>query len=155
MTPAVEKVTQAGVSFAIHEYGHDREADSYGLEAAQKLKVQPEKIFKTLVIQSDKSALAVAIVPVLKTLDLKAAAAALGVKKVRMADKAQVERTTGYLVGGVSPLGQKRRLPTLIDSSASDHELIFVSGGRRGLDISLTPRDLARLCEATFIPISR
>lgn len=155
MTPAVEKVTQAGVLFAIHEYGHDPQTDSYGLEAAEKLSVPPETIFKTLVIQSDKNALAVAIVPVLKTLDLKAVAAALGVKKVRMADKAQVERTTGYFVGGVSPLGQKRRLPTLIDSSASDHELIFVSGGRRGLDISLSPNDLARLCEATLIPISR
>jgi Cys-tRNA(Pro)/Cys-tRNA(Cys) deacylase len=155
LTPAIESATRAGISFDIHEYDHDPQAESYGLEAAEKLKAETEKIFKTLVIQSDKNALAVAIVPVQKTLDLKAVAAALGVKKVRMADKAQVERTTGYFVGGVSPLGQKRRLPTLIDSSASDHELIFVSGGRRGLDISLSPKDLARLCEATLIPISR
>lgn len=155
MTPAVESATRAGISFDIHEYDHDPQAESYGLEAAEKLEVPPEKIFKTLVIQSDKNELAVAIVPVQKTLDLKAAAAALGIKKIRMADKTQVQRTTGYLIGGVSPLGQKRRLPTLIDSSASDYEQIFVSGGRRGLDISLSPKDLARLCEARLIPISR
>ena len=155
MTPAVESATQAGVAFAIHAYGHDPKVDSYGLEAAEKLNVLPEKIFKTLVIQSEKNLLAVAIVPVLKTLDLKAAAAALKVKKVRMADKILVQRATGYLVGGVSPLGQKKRLPTLIDSSVSDHEEIYVSGGRRWLDISLSPTDLIRLCEAAVIAISR
>ena len=155
MTPAIEAAKSAGISYSIHEYRHDPQADSYGREAADKLGVIPEKIFKTLVVQSDKGGLSVAIVPVLKSLNLKATAAALKVKKVHMADKALVQRTTGYLIGGVSPLGQKRALTTLLDESASDHDQIYVSGGRRGLDISISPEDLAMLCRASTLKISR
>ena len=108
MTPAIEAAKAAGIPYSIHEYRHDPQTVSYGLEAADKLGVSPTKIFKTLVVQSDRGELSVAIVPVLKSLDLKATAAVLEVKKVYMADKALVQRATGYLIGGVSPLGQKK-----------------------------------------------
>ncbi|MGI9315782.1 MAG: Cys-tRNA(Pro) deacylase [bacterium] len=155
MTPAIEVARKAGVLFSVHEYCHDPKSVSFGLEAAENLGVPPETIFKTLVVQSEKKELAVAIVPVLKTLDLKATASALGAKKAQMADKLLVQRTTGYVLGGVSPLGQKKPLPTLIDNSAIEHLNIFVSGGRRGLDISISSQDLAALCQATFAKISR
>jgi Cys-tRNA(Pro)/Cys-tRNA(Cys) deacylase len=147
-TPAVVAAERAGIDFALHEYEHDPAAESYGLEAAEKLGVDPARVFKTLVVSVDGE-LAVACVPVASQLDLKA----LG-KRARMADRTQAERTTGYVTGGISPLGQRRRLPTHLDASAREHEKIMVSAGRRGLQIELSPEDFVRLTEARVHPIS-
>ncbi len=155
MTPGVNAAVAAGVNHQTHEYSHDRNAESYGVEAAEKLAVDPDCIFKTLVAQAETAELVVAVVPVLQSLDLKAAAAALKVKKLKMADKTLVQRTTGYVLGGVSPLGQKKTLRTVIDVSAQNNEIVYFSGGRRGLEISMAPDDLARLCHAEFAPIAR
>ncbi len=154
MTPAVQVAKQAGVVFSVHQYEHDPHTASFGREAAEKLGAAAEIIFKTLVVQTDKGELAVVIVPVMKNLDLKAAASTLSAKKVRMVDKSLVQRTTGYIPGGVSPLGQKKQLPTLIDSSAGNHQQIYISAGRRGLEIALSPGDLVDLCNATLSEIS-
>jgi Cys-tRNA(Pro)/Cys-tRNA(Cys) deacylase len=154
MTPAVQVAKQAGVVFSVHQYEHDPHTASFGREAAEKLGAAADTIFKTLVVQTDKGELAITIVPVMKNLDLKAAASTLSAKKVRMADKSLVQRTTGYIPGGVSPLGQKKQLPTLIDSSAENHQQIYISAGRRGLEIALSPGDLVDLCNATLSEIS-
>jgi Cys-tRNA(Pro)/Cys-tRNA(Cys) deacylase len=154
MTPAINAARKAKITYTVHEYEHDPAAPSFGVEAAEKLGVPPERVFKTLVVDAGGS-LAVAVVPVLLMLDLKAAAKALKTKKATMAEVKAVERTTGYVVGGVSPLGQKKRLPTVIDASAQDCGTMFVSGGRRGLDIELSPADLAALTGATFAPVAR
>ncbi|MES9997362.1 Cys-tRNA(Pro) deacylase [Desulfovibrio aminophilus] len=151
MTPAIEMAKKARIAFQVHEYEHDPAAESYGREAADKLGVDPGRVFKTLVVEAG-AGLVVAVVPVLRRLDLKLLAKAAGVKKAAMADVARVERVTGYVVGGVSPLGQKKRLPTYIDASAEAHPTIFVSAGRRGVDIELSPRDLAALTKAPFAP---
>lgn len=153
-TPATVALTRAGVSFSEHTYEHDPAAPSYGLEAAAALGLEPATVFKTLLAEVDGD-LVVGIVPVTGQLDLKALAAAVGGKKATMADPAVAERATGYVVGGISPLGQKRRLRTVLDASADDHEVVYVSGGRRGLDLGLAPADLARLTEAVRAPISR
>lgn len=150
-TRATVALTRAGVPFTLHPYTHDPAASSYGLEAAQALGVDPGVVFKTLVVQSD-SAIGLAMVPVAHQLDLKAAATAFGWKRASMAPVALAERVTGYVVGGVSPIGTSRRLPALLDASATEHERVFVSGGRRGFDIGLTPADLviatgAQVCE--------
>lgn len=155
MTPAVLAARRAGVEIAIHEYEHDPKVLSYGEEAAEKLGVDAAAVFKTLVVQSESDELAVAIVPVLMSLDLKSAAAALEVKKLRMADKALVQRSTGYVIGGVSPLGQKKPLRTVVDQSAEGLPQIFISGGKRGLDIALRVEDLLQLCRALLAPIAR
>jgi Cys-tRNA(Pro)/Cys-tRNA(Cys) deacylase len=141
-TPAIRAAEEAGIRFTLHEYEHDPSSASYGEEAAAKLDVDAARLFKTLVVSVDGS-LAVACVPVTAQLDLKA----LG-KRARMADKAQAQRATGYVSGGTSPLGQRRRLPTHVDASALDHETILVNGGRRGLQIELDPRELVRLTGA-------
>lgn len=154
MTPAINAAKKAKVTYNVHEYAHDPAAQSYGLEAAEKLGLEPERVFKTLVAGCGKD-MAVAILPVSKQLDLKLLAKALGVKKIAMAEIAAVERTTGYVVGGVSPLGQKKRLTTVIDATAQAHETMFVSAGRRGLEIELAPQDLARLTNASFEDIAR
>ena len=153
-TPATVALTAAGVPFVARPYEHDPAATSYGLEAAQALGVEPERVFKTLLADVD-GALAVAVVPVSSQLDLKALAGALGAKKATMADPAAAERSTGYVVGGISPLGQRRRLPTVIDESALEHSTVLVSGGRRGFDIELAPADLARLTGATTAAVAR
>lgn len=153
-TPAILAATRAGVEFTTHSYEHDPAAPSYGQEAAQALGVPPERVFKTLVAQVD-GALTVAVVPVSASLDLKALASAAGGKRAAMADPAAVERTTGYVLGGVSPLGQRRRLPTVLDDSAGGHDTICVSAGRRGLEIELAPADLADLTGAVTAPIAR
>ena len=144
MTPAVKLLEREKVSYTLREYAHDSahsaKGFSYGLEAAEKLGLDPLRVYKTLVVASDQKKLAVGIVSVAAELNLKLMAKALGVKKIAMADKSLVERTSGYVVGGVSPLGQKRLLPTVIDSTALDFETVFVSGGRRGLDIELDPK---------------
>ena len=154
MTLAINAAKKAKIQYTVHEYEHDPAAPSFGEEAAEKLGVAPERVFKTLVVDAG-GRLAVAVVPVLLKLDLKAAAKALGAKKAAMAEVKVVERTTGYVVGGVSPLGQKKRLATVIDASAEACETIFVSGGRRGLDIELSPADLVGLTGGAFAPIAR
>jgi Cys-tRNA(Pro)/Cys-tRNA(Cys) deacylase len=147
-TPAVAAAERAGIEFALHEYAHDAAAESYGLEAAEKLGVDPARVFKTLVVSVDGQ-LNVACVPVASQLDLKA----LG-KRAQMADRTQAERTTGYVTGGISPIGQRRLLPTHLDASALEHEKIMVSAGRRGLQIELSPDDFVRLTEARIHPIA-
>ena len=147
MTPAIKLLKKQKIPHTIHEYKHDSSVHSYGEEAAQKMGVDPKSVFKTLVVQSDKM-MAVGIVPVISTLNLKSMAKALGVKKVAMADPKNVENTTGYILGGVSPLGQKKRLKTLIDESAFEYESIFVSAGKRGLEVEVNPQDLEKLLQA-------
>jgi Cys-tRNA(Pro)/Cys-tRNA(Cys) deacylase len=153
-TPATVALTRAAVPFSLQAYEHDPAAASYGLEAAAALGLPPALVFKTLLVDTG-SGLAVGVVPVSATLDLKAMAAALGVKKVAMADPAVAARVTGYVVGGISPIGQKRRLPTVLDASAATLETIYVSGGRRGLDIGVAPADLISLTGAAYGPIAR
>ncbi len=155
MTPAINAAKKARIPYSVHEYSHDPGAASYGGEAAAKLGIQPERVFKTLVVAGDGKDLIVAVVPVAGQLDLKLLAKALGIKKTAMADAKVVERTTGYVLGGVSPLGQKKRLKTVIDASADTFPTIFVSAGRRGLEIELTPQDLATLTGALFADIGR
>lgn len=153
-TPATVALTRAGVPFTTHAYEHDPAASSYGLEAAEALGLDPEQVFKTLFVEVD-GRLVVGIVPVSRQLDLKAVAAAVNGKKATMADPAVAERATGYVVGGISPLGQKRAHPTVLDETALAHETVYVSGGRRGLDIGLAPQDLVRLTQATTAAIAR
>jgi Cys-tRNA(Pro)/Cys-tRNA(Cys) deacylase len=153
-TPATVALTRAGIAFEPRGYQHDSSATSYGLEAAEALGVPAGRVFKTLLVDTDNG-LAVGIVPVDRQLDLKAVAAALGVKRVTMADPAAAERSTGYVVGGISPIGQKRALPTVLDETAAGHATVLVSGGRRGLDLELTPDDLVLATEATLAPIAR
>lgn len=153
-TPAVTVAARAGVDFEIHRYDHDPDEPSYGEEAAEMLGVEPERVYKTLVVLVDDR-LAVAVVPVSGELDLKKLAAALGARKAVMAHPSEAERATGYVVGGISPLGQKRRLPTVLDASAERWPTIFVSGGRRGLELELAPADLARLAGATVAAVGR
>lgn len=154
-TPATARLAAAGIAFTAHPYAHDPAAGSYGLEAAAALGVAPERVFKTLLVQSDRGDLAVGMVPVDRQLDLKLIAAALGVKKVSMADPVVAERVTGYVVGGISPVGQKRSLPTVLDVTAEHNATVFVSGGRRGLDIELTPADLLAVTFGQTAPIAR
>lgn len=155
MTPAIDLLTKKTVHFTLHEYPHDAATGSYGLEAARKLNVIPERVFKTLVVQGANGALIVGIVPVSASLNLKELARAAGSKKVAMAQPADVQRATGYVLGGVSPLGQKKRLRTYIDSSAQTQQTIFISAGKRGLEIELAPDDLCRLTSATFAAIAQ
>lgn len=152
-TPATAALAAAGVSFTPHPYSHDPSAASYGLEAAEVLGIDPARVFKTLMVEVD-GRLAVGVVPVNGSLHLKAIAAALGSKKAAMADPAAAERRTGYVLGGISPLGQRQSSPTVIDESALAVTSILVSGGRRGLDVELDPRDLIRLTKAITAPIS-
>ena len=153
-TPATVALTAAGVSFTQHTYEHDPTARSFGLEAAEVLGLPPEQVFKTLLVDTG-AGLAVAVVPVAGQLDLKAMASALGVKRVTMADPAAAQRSSGYVVGGISPIGQKRALPTVVDESAELFEVIYVSGGRRGLDLGLSPTDLVRVTGAIVADIGR
>jgi Cys-tRNA(Pro)/Cys-tRNA(Cys) deacylase len=155
MTPAINAARQAKVPFHIHEYAHDPKAESYGEEAAVKLGLPLERVFKTLVVSLDGSELAVAVVPVSGLLDMKHCAVALGAKKCDMAERKDAERSTGYVLGGISPLGQKKRLRTVIDATAQGFDTVFVSAGRRGLEIELAPADLARLTGAVFATVGR
>lgn len=157
-TPATVAAARAGVTHTVHEYAHDPSAASYGSEAAEAMGVDPDRVHKTLLAAADvggREQLVVGIVPVSAQLDLKALAAAVGAKKASMADPAAAERATGYVVGGISPLGQKKRLPTVLDQAALAFPTVFVSGGRRGLEIELAPADLVRLTSAVTAPIAR
>ena len=151
-TPATAALAAAGVPFVLHPYSHDPSAASYGLEAAEVLGVDPQRVFKTLMVEVEGK-LAVGIVPVSGNLDLKSVAAALGSKKAAMADPKAAERRTGYVLGGISPLGQRQPSPTVLDESALSFDTILVSGGRRGLDIEIAPGDLVRLTKAVTAPI--
>ncbi|MEU2503875.1 Cys-tRNA(Pro) deacylase [Streptomyces sp. NPDC007863] len=153
-TPATVALAAAGTAYTLHAYEHDPATPSYGEEAAEALGVTPDRVFKTLVADVDGE-LTVAVVPVAGQLDLKALATAVGGKRAAMADPAAAERTTGYVRGGISPLGQRKRLRTVLDSSASGHPTICVSAGRRGLEVELSPADLAALTSAVLAPIGR
>ena len=152
-TPALVILQRSGVGFSVHTYAHDPAAESFGLEAAEALDLDPATVFKTLLAEVD-GASTVAIVPVTGQLDLKGLAAARGGKRARMMEVAAAERMTGYVAGGISPLGQRKALPTVIDTSAEGLATIYVSGGQRGLDIGIAPADLLRLTAATYAPIS-
>ncbi|MFE6039188.1 Cys-tRNA(Pro) deacylase [Streptomyces sp. NPDC056452] len=153
-TPATVALTAAGTAFTVRSYDHDPASPSYGEEAAEALGVAPDRVFKTLVADVDGE-LVVAVVPVAGSLDLKALASAVGGKRAAMADPAAAERTTGYVRGGISPLGQRKRLRTVIDASARTHATICVSAGRRGLEVELSADDLAVLTNAVLAPIGR
>jgi Cys-tRNA(Pro)/Cys-tRNA(Cys) deacylase len=152
-TPATALLDKQKVAYALHAYEHDPRHESYGLEAAEALGIPPERVFKTLVADVD-GRLAVGVVPVTGQLDLKALAAAVGGKKARMADVAAAERATGYVAGGISPLGQKKRLPVALDASAEAFDTIYCSAGRRGLEVEIAPKDLVRLTQAVVAAIS-
>jgi Cys-tRNA(Pro)/Cys-tRNA(Cys) deacylase len=154
-TPALVRLAAEGVDHRVHEYPHDASAPSYGEEAAAALGVAAERVLKTLIVVVDGSAAAAAVLPVDHQLDLKAAAGALGGKRADLAPERDAERLTGYVVGGISPLGQRRKLPTVVDASALDHPPLYVRGGRRGLEIELAPGDLIRLTAAAVAPIRR
>lgn len=153
-TRATELLTRLGVRYQVHQYAHDPRADGYGAEAAAALGIAAGRVFKTLVASVDGS-LAVAVVPVSGQLSLKALADAAGGKKAEMADVAAAERATGYVAGGISPLGQRRRLPVFVDASAMAAETIFCSAGQRGLEIELAPADLVRAAGAAIALIAR
>lgn len=156
MTPAIKQAQKARIDYEVLEYQHDSRAPSYGLEAADKLGLASDTVFKTLLVALDDKSmpLAVALVPVACQLNLKLAAKTLAQKKLVMASPALAERSSGYLVGGISPLGQKKSLPTLIDISAEGLPRIHVSAGRRGLEIGLAPAALAQLCRGRFVAIA-
>lgn len=151
-TPATALLTREKVPFTLHPYDHDPRAEGFGEEAAAALGIAPERIFKTLIAGVDGK-LACAVVPVAGKLDLKAMGAALGGKRAEMADPAAASRATGYVVGGISPLGQRTRLPVVIDASAEQFATMYVSAGKRGLQVELAPADLIRLTRAVVAPI--
>ncbi|MFC9326910.1 Cys-tRNA(Pro) deacylase [Kitasatospora sp. NPDC057015] len=153
-TPATVALENAGVPFTVHAYEHDPAAESYGGEAAELLGIPSARVFKTLVAEVDGT-LTVGVVPVSGRLDLKALAAAVGGKRAAMADPAAAERSSGYVLGGISPLGQRRPLRTVLDDSVLDHPTVYVSAGRRGLEVELAPADLVALTDARTAPIGR
>lgn len=154
MTPAINLLKKHKIGHQVHSYKHEPGSAGYGLEAADKLGIEPARVFKTLLVKLDQKTLAVAVVPVSGMLGMKQMAKCCNARKAVMADQDEAERSTGYLVGGISPLGQKKLLPTVIDSSAQNFKTVFVSAGRRGLEIELSPADLGRLLKAQFEKIS-
>ena len=155
MTPAIDLLKKQRAEHRVHSYQHDPKAASYGLEAAEKLGLEPARVFKTLLAATEKGELLVAVVPVAGSLDLKALASAAGAKKAEMADPQAAQRSTGYLLGGISPLGQKKRLRTFIDRSAGQWPSIYVSAGRRGLEVELSASVLAELTAGQFAELAR
>jgi Cys-tRNA(Pro)/Cys-tRNA(Cys) deacylase len=153
-TPATVALARAGIDFTLHPYEHDPRASSYGLEAAAALDVPAERVFKTLVASAD-TALVVAIVPVSGQLDLKALARAVGASRAAMAEQRSAERATGYVAGGISPIGQRKQLPTVLDETALAFDTVFVSAGRRGLDLEIAPQQLVLITAATVAAIAR
>ncbi len=157
MTPAINAAKKARIRYSIHSYAHDPASESYGMEAAEALGIDPARVFKTLVVALNENPrhLVVAVVPVARKLDLKALASAAGAKHAAMADARDAQRATGYVVGGISPLGQRKRLALLLDTSALNQESVFVSGGRRGLEIELSPGDLLKLAGGRAATLTR
>jgi len=153
MTPGINVAKKNKITHKVHEYTHDSSSESYGLEAAEKLGVPVARVFKTLVVSLDNKELAVGVIPVSSMLSMKLMAKATGAKKATMASQSEVERSTGYVLGGVSPLGQKKRLKTIIDSSAKNQPTVYVSAGRRGLEIELSPDDLESLVNGVLAEI--
>lgn len=156
MTPAIKTVEAAGIAFSLHEYEPDLDAEAYGLDAAAKIGVSPERVFKTLVARLDGKELVLAIIPVAERLDLKKLAAVCGLKKGKadLADPTAAERTTGYVVGGISPLGGRRKLRTILHDSVLSHSTVYVSAGRRGLQLELSPADLVGLTDGVLAAIT-
>ena len=159
-TPATVALTRAGIAFSVHEYARDRgeskgESVGYGLEAAESLGLDPDRVLKTLLAEVDGIGPVVGVVPVSGTLDLKALAAAAGGKRAEMARPEVAERRTGYVVGGISPIGQKSALPTFVDETAQLWDTVYVSGGRRGFDIGLAPEDLLSITGGAYADIAR
>ncbi|MRI31993.1 Cys-tRNA(Pro) deacylase [Endozoicomonas sp. OPT23] len=155
MTPAINLAKKSGIHFQTHQYKHDPAVASYGEEAAEKLGLNPAHVYKTLVVKLDTGKLAVAVVPVAGQLNLKAMAAACGVRKAAMADQQEAAKNTGYIPGGISPLGQKKALQTVVDKSALELDVMHVSAGRRGLEIELAPDDLITLTRAKSVIIAK
>ncbi|WP_166268699.1 Cys-tRNA(Pro) deacylase [Marinobacter caseinilyticus] len=155
MTPAINAAKKAQIAHTVHEYQHDVASESYGLEAAEKLNLDPRQVFKTLVVSVDGSSLVVAVLPVSAMLSMKLIAKAVGGKKAVMAEKAAVQRSSGYVLGGISPLGQKKPLTTVIDVTAQSFDTVFVSAGRRGLEIELAPGALANLTRGQFADVQQ
>jgi len=158
VTPAITALVQAGIAHTVHEYGHDPGSDvGYGNEAAEQLGVEPARVFKTIVVELDRdpARLGVVVVPVTDEIDLTAAAGALGAKRAAIADATRAERTTGYVVGGISPFGQRKALPAVLDETAVLADTIFVSAGRRGLEVEVAPDDLVALLGAAVAPVTR
>jgi Cys-tRNA(Pro)/Cys-tRNA(Cys) deacylase len=153
VTPAIRALEAAGVAFTLHEYTRGESLHDFGREAAERLGLDPDQVFKTLLVTADGDPV-VAIVPVSGKLSLKAVGAALGAKRVAMCDPSVAERITGYVRGGISPFGQKRRLRTVVDELATAFDTVYVSGGKRGLDVGLTPGDLIDLLDATVADIA-
>lgn len=153
MTPAIKLLIKLKIPHSVHTYEHDPNHGAYGIEAAEKLGIDPAKVFKTLIIELDSGKFACAIIPVAESLNLKNAAKALGAKKAGMARIEDAERSTGYIKGGVSPFGQKKRLPTILDASAEELQTLLVSGGKRGLDIELSTQDLLKTLGAKIAEI--
>ena len=154
MTPGINVAKKAGINYRLHEYNHDPAQDSYGLEAVRKLDISADRVFKTLVVALESGELITAVLPVSAMLNMKQIAKAAGAKKAAMAAAADVQRSSGYVLGGVSPLGQKKQLRTFIDESASRFATVYVSAGRRGLEIELSAADLAQLTRAKFAAIT-
>lgn len=157
-TPAVTALAEAGVGHTLHEYDHTGAAGvGYGLDAAQQLGIDPARVFKTLVVElnQDPTRLAVVVAPATGEVDLRAAAGALGAKRATLADATRAERTTGYVQGGISPFGQRKPLPTVLDGSAEGFATVYVSGGRRGLEIEVAPGDLVAVLAATVADVAR
>jgi len=155
MTPAILQLDRLGVAYTLHEYQHQPNSTSYGEEAAAKLGITPDQVFKTLVAKLDGKQLCVAVLPVSAQLSMKLLARAASCRKAVMADTGEAQRSSGYLAGGISPLGQKRRLPTFIDSSAEDYSSIYISAGRRGLEVALAPVDLQTILDASFVSLAQ
>ena len=155
MTPAIKLAEKAKIAFNLHEYTHDASNSAFGLEAVEKLGLNQDQVFKTLVVRLEDNTLAVGIVPVSAKLSMKQIAKSLRHKKAEMAEAKEVEKTTGYVLGGVSPLAQRKRLKTVLDNSALNFATIFVSAGKRGLEIELSPKDLAQLTQADFFDIAQ
>jgi len=155
VTPAIKHLEKAKIKYKIHAYEHDPGSKAYGEEAAEKLNVSFDRVFKTLVISIDNNKLSIALVPVSRQLNLKSFAKALGSKKAGLADKKDAERATGYITGGISPIGQKKKIETIIDSSVLKFDTVYVSAGRRGLQIELSPEDLRSKIDASYYGISK
>jgi len=154
MTPAINLLKKEKQSFTIHKYEHDSTCTNYGKEAASKLGLDENRVFKTLLVELNSKELAVGIIPVNCTMSLKEIAVAFKVKSAKMADKQEAQKVTGYLLGGISPLGQKKRLRTVLNDTAFDYETIFVSGGKRGIDIEVNPKDLEKILDAKSYKIT-